>query len=399
MSSEKRKITILGVTGSVGQSAVDVVLSAPERFSVYAVTANTDVQGLAQAAVKIRARLAVIGDEKKYAELKQALSATGIEARAGTKEIEAAAWEKVDVVLAAIVGFAGLRPIIAAIEGGNNVAIANKEPLVAAGEMVMALAARRGVKILPVDSEHNAVFQVFESNQKEKIEKIILTASGGPFLDWDFRDMEKATVAQAVAHPNWQMGRKISVDSATMMNKALEIIEAHYLFGMPPEKIDVIIHPQSVIHSMVAYADGSILSQMGASDMRTPVTYALAWPERMETCGRKLDLEALENLSFRKPDFAKFPALSYAYECLENGQAWCIAMNAANEVAVEAFLAGKIGFGDITRTVRYALDVTGGLIGANTLKSLEEIEELDSMVRGIVTDRLYKNHGQERAKS
>ncbi len=380
----KKKITILGITGSIGQSTVKVILSEPEMFDVYAVSAHKNVEQLAKDAISLKAKIAIIADETLRERLEELLSDSDIQALSGAQAIEGVSAHKVDLVMAAIMGFAGLRPIIRALEKGINVAIANKEPLVAAGAQIMEIAENHGAKILPVDSEHNAIFQVFENDNRNAIDSLILTASGGPFLDWDKADMDKATPEQAIAHPNWDMGKKISVDSASMMNKALEIIEAHYLFNMPSEQIKVLIHPQSCIHSMVSYNDGSILSQMGASDMCTPIAYALSWPERMDTPGKTLNLEQLTNLTFRQPDFDKFPSLAYAYKCLELGQHACIAMNAANEVAVETFLNGAISFGDIMKCVSYAVDELYSDISSYPLKTIEDIEKLDDTVRNAV---------------
>lgn len=375
--AHKKKVTILGVTGSVGQSTADVILSAPERFDVQVVTANTNAEMLAAQAVKLKAKEAVIADESKLNILKSKLQGTGIKVSAGAQAIEDAAAKPADFVLAAIVGVAGLEPIMKAIEQGACVGIANKEPLVAAGPLVMAAAKKHGATLLPIDSEHNAVFQVFDFERPEGIEKITLTASGGPFLRWSREEMARATPEQAIAHPNWSMGKKISVDSATMMNKALEVIEAHYLFNMPPEKIEVLVHPQSVVHSLVHYRDGSVLAQMGASDMRTPIAHALAWPERMDTPGQKLDLARIGNLSFEAPDTERFPALRAAYECLESGPSACVALNAANEVAVEAFLTKSIGFLDIMVCIDHILHKTKGA----KLDSIDGVIEYDRAIR------------------
>ena len=382
--SYKKKVSILGVTGSIGQSAIDVVLASPECFDVHCVTANTNVLLLADSAIKLRANKAVIADECSFGELQGLLAGHDIEVLSGAQAIGSCAGEKVDIVLAAIMGFAGLRPIIRALEAGVNVAVANKEPLVAAGDYIMELARKSGSKILPVDSEHNAIFQVFEEHNSKDIDKIILTASGGPFLNKSAADVYNSTPAQAIAHPNWTMGKKISVDSATMMNKALEIIEAHYLFNMPAEKIDVIIHPQSVVHSMVSYLDGSVLAQMGASDMRTPIAYAFAWPQRIESGGDKLDVQKLSELTFQSPDLERFPALTYAYKCLNLGSGACIALNAANEVAVELFLDEKIQFGQIITCVGYAVDELYPVLDNKMPKTVEDIEELDKTVRQSV---------------
>ena len=342
-----KKVSILGATGSVGRSTVDLILSSPEKFSVQAITCNENTELLAEQAIKLRARCAVTADPSKYEDLKNRLSGTDVKVMAGRDAVIKAASMQADWIMAAIVGMAGLEPIMAAIVQGTRVAIANKEPLVAAGPFVIEAARKSGAVLLPVDSEHNAVFQVFDRDRPQGITRIILTASGGPFRTWTHDQMACATPAQAVAHPNWSMGAKISVDSATMMNKALEVIEAHVLFGLPPEKIEVLIHPQSVVHSMVEYKDGSILSQMGAPDMRTPIAYTLAWPDRMDTAGAKLDLTKNMNLEFSPLDAARFPAVGLAYECIRSGLGACVAFNAANEVAVAAFLREEIGFTDI----------------------------------------------------
>ena len=384
--SSKKRISILGVTGSIGQSTVDVIASVPDQFDVRAVTANKNVQGLANAARKLNAKTAVIADAAYEDELTALLSDTNINVLSGAEAIDKVAREELDIVMAALMGFAGLKPIIAARKAGTNVAIANKEPLVAAGPLIMEYREQ----IIPVDSEHNAIFQVFDTKNKDTIDKLILTASGGPFLTWDQAAINNATPEQACAHPNWSMGRKISVDSATMMNKALEIIEAHYLFDMPADKIEVLIHPQSIIHSMVSYQDGSILSQMGANDMRTPIAYALAWPERMSTPGDRLDFKTLSELSFQQPDTNKFPALDLAYKSIELGQQACITLNAANELAVEWFLNEKIRFGEIITCLNYALDIIFLEISNKSVKTFDDIIELDSMIR----DKMNNNYDQ-----
>lgn len=349
-----RSVSILGSTGSVGQSTVDLVKSAPDKFTVKVLTAQKNAKLLIEQAQLLKPSLVAIGDEAFYAEVKAALP--GVRVIAGRAGILEAASAQVDWTMAAIVGCAGLEPVLAAIEHSRIVAIANKEPLVAAGRIVMRAAQARGTKLLPVDSEHNAIFQVFEDNNRASIERLILTASGGPFRTWSAEQMAVATPEQAVAHPNWSMGAKISVDSATMMNKGLEVIEAHHLFGMSADKIEVLLHPQSVIHSMVEYADGSVLAQLGAPDMRTPIAHTLAWPERMATTGQRLDWRALKTLDFSAPDMERFPALKLAYEVLRAGPAACITLNAANEIAVQAFLERKIGFSDIVNVIRGTLD-------------------------------------------
>lgn len=373
-----KTVSVLGSTGSVGCSTVDLILSQPEEFEVRVLTAQKNVDLLAKQARATKAHKAVIGDESLRADLATLLAGTGTEVAAGRQAVIDAGAEPADWVMAAIVGMAGLEPLLAAIAQGRAVAIANKEPLVAAGPLVIARAHETGATLLPVDSEHNAIFQVFESDNRSMIERLVLTASGGPFRGWSKEQIVRATPAQAVAHPNWSMGMKISVDSASMMNKALEVIEAHYLFAMAPEKIEVLVHPQSVIHSMVEYADGSFLAQLGAPDMKTPIAYALAWPQRMPTSGSRLDISRLQQLDFSSPDYEKFPLLGLAYDCLRDGQAACVAFNAANEVAVAAFLQEKIGFTDIYRVVSEALAQNERILG---LQSLEDILLLDHTVR------------------
>ncbi|MCK5383980.1 MAG: 1-deoxy-D-xylulose-5-phosphate reductoisomerase [Alphaproteobacteria bacterium] len=387
---DKRCVSILGVTGSIGRSTIDVITNSPDLFDVYAVTAHKNVSRLAEIAKRLSAKKAIIADETQKEKLQSLLEGSSVTVEAGQNAVISAAGEKVDLVVAAIMGFAGLKPIIAALEQGNNVALANKEPLVAAGEMIMALAKENNANILPVDSEHNAIFQVFEEENRAQIDRLILTASGGPFLHWNKEEMDAATPEQAVAHPTWNMGAKISVDSATLMNKALEIIEAAHLFSMSADKIDVVIHPQSTIHSIVSYKDGSMLSQMGASDMRTPIASALGWPNRLDKGGNILDITMLtegNGLTFEKPDTDKFPSILYAYKCLELGQAACITLNAANEVAVARFLNHEIAFGDIMRCVTYSIDIllpklaASKICGRNGLKTVGEIEKLDTIVR------------------
>lgn len=373
-----RSVTILGSTGSVGQSTLDVIRAEQNSFSIHALTAQTNVARLAAQAKEFNARRAVIGDDALYSDLKDALGGTGIECAAGRDAIVAAAAEPVDYTMAAIVGMAGLEPILASIANGRHVAIANKEPLVAAGKQVMAAAKASGATLLPVDSEHNAIFQVFEQENRERIRRIILTASGGPFREWSLEQMQSATPDQALAHPNWSMGRKISIDSATMMNKALEVIEAHILFELPPEQIDVLIHPQSVIHSMVEYEDGSVLAQMGAPDMRVPIAHTLGWPHRIGGNAQRLDFTKLSTLSFDAVDGRRFPAINYAYDCLKGGQAACIAFNAANEVCVSAFLDGRIGFTDIVDIVRRTVD---GMGDVSTPETPADILALDQKMR------------------
>lgn len=383
-----KSVTILGVTGSIGRSASDVVASDPSRFSVQCVTAHTNTGDLAEQAIKLNARKAVIADPSKYAELKERLTGTGIEAAAGQDAIEDAAAEPADIIVAAIIGMAGLPSLMKAIAQGKCVAIANKEPLVAAGPLVMAAAQKHGTTLLPVDSEHNAIFQVFDFQRPGSIDKIILTASGGPFLRWGRDDVARATPAQALAHPNWTMGRKISIDSATMMNKALEVIEAHYLFDMPADKIHVLIHPQSIVHSMVSYKDGSVLAQMGASDMRTPISHVLGWPDRMETPGEKLDFSKPLNLQFEPLNPVQFPALALAYHALEEGLSACLALNAANEIAVAHFLEKRCSFLDIMACNADILSK----IKATTLEAMDDIIAFDADIRRTAVSWFADTH-------
>ena len=376
--SERRRISIFGATGSIGFSTVDLLKMHAGRFDVQVVTGHSNVSALAQIAKEVNASHAVISDESKLAELKDLLSGEPVEVSGGRAALVEAASIPVDLSIMAIMGFAGLEPLFAALPHCKAMAIANKEPLVAAGGLFMQESKKHDVRILPLDSEHNAIYQVFEGHNRAAIKRIILTASGGPFLNWSLDDMRKATPEQALKHPNWVMGQKISIDSASMMNKALEVIEARYLFDMQADKIDVLIHPQSAVHSMVEYNDGSILSQMGASDMRTPIAYALGWPERIETSGDTLDLLGGDTtLTFMKPEGEKFPALSMAYEALRSGQSACVALNASNEVAVQAFLMKKIGFLDIIECTR---DIQNS-INQCDLRSLDDIIAFDSDIR------------------
>jgi 1-deoxy-D-xylulose-5-phosphate reductoisomerase len=376
----RRKIAILGATGSIGKSTLDLVERSPERFEVVAVTAATNSEALAKIARRTGARLAVVADERHLSDLRQYLEGSACRAAAGEQGLIEAASGEADLVIAAIVGCAGLRPVMAAVQGKRIVALANKEALVTAGALMTDVAAQYGATILPVDSEHNAIFQCLVGSRKEDISKIILTASGGPFRTASAAVLGEVSPAQAVAHPNWSMGAKISVDSATLMNKGLELIEAHYLFGLPSKQIDIVIHPQSVVHSLVEFIDGSVLAQLGAPDMRIPIAYALTWPERLATPARRLDLAALARLDFEAPDPARFPALRLAREALEAGGAAPIVLNAANEVAVGSFLAGAIRFTDIARIVEDALSESGLAAPG----SIDDVLEIDRRTRASV---------------
>jgi 1-deoxy-D-xylulose-5-phosphate reductoisomerase len=373
----KRKLAILGATGSVGKSTLDLVERSPERFEVVALTAASNAAALAEAAKRTGAGLAVIADEARLPELRDALAGSGCRAAAGRDALIEAAAAEADWVMAAIVGCAGLEPVMAAVEAGRTVALANKEALVTAGSLMTEAAVRAGATILPVDSEHNAIFQCLAGSRSQDIARLVLTASGGPFRKLSSAQMAAMTPEQAVAHPKWSMGAKISVDSATMMNKGLELIEAHQLFGLPGERIDILVHSQSVIHSLVEFIDGSVIAQLGAADMRIPIAYTLAWPERMATPAERLDLARIGSLDFEPPDLARFPALRLAREVLAAGGAAPIVLNAANEIAVAAFLDRRIGFTDIAATVARALET----IDAGAPRSIAEVIDIDSQVR------------------
>jgi 1-deoxy-D-xylulose-5-phosphate reductoisomerase len=382
MKDNKRRISILGATGSVGTSTLSLVEENPGKYDVEALTANRDVEALATIAKRVGAKVAVVADESQYSALKDALAGSGIEAAAGADAVVEAASRPVDLVMAAIVGAAGLKSTLAACRTGASVAFANKECLVCAGPLMLAEVEKHGTRLLPVDSEHSAVFQVFDNSQKGSVARIILTASGGPFRTWPRARMEGASIQQAVNHPVWSMGSKISIDSATMMNKGLEIIEAHFLFGMPESQIDVVVHPQSVIHSLVEYQDGSTLAQLGTPDMRTPIAVALAWPGRMPVSGVAMDLAKIGQLTFEPADPVRFPALAFARRALQMGGDAPTILNAANETAVAAFLAGRIGFLDIERVVEGALESLPGTSPA----SIDDVVAIDAEARLYAED-------------
>lgn len=389
--SERVRVSVLGATGSVGISALDVITGgapgAPE-FDVVALTANKNVDALAKAAITTRAQLAVIADETLFGRLKSLLAGSGVEAAAGEQAVIDAAGRKADIVVAAIVGIAGLPATLAAIRQGANVALANKESMVCAGPLLRAEAARTGARLLPIDSEHNAIFQVLD--RPERVEKLILTASGGPFRNATLAEMAAATPEQAIAHPNWDMGAKISVDSATMMNKGLELIEAAYLFDVPESRIDVLIHPQSIIHSLVSYDDGSVLAQLGMPDMRTPISYALSWPCRMPLPGlERLDLAKIGRLDFLPPDPQRFPALGFARQAVFAGGGAPIVLNGANEVAVAAFLQRRIGFLTIAQVAGEVLDdFLNSQSAAAGPASFEHVYDLDRWARARTIEKL-----------
>lgn len=376
-------VTLLGATGSVGRSAVDVIIGEPDRFEVRSVTAYSNAAELAATARKVGARRAVVADEASLPALRDALSGSGIAAHAGIAAMEDAAAERVDVVLSAIVGAAGLAATAAAVRSGNRIALANKECLVCAGAAFMRLAERHGARILPVDSEHNALFQLLDGRRREDIATYTLTASGGPFRTWPAERLHRATPEQAVAHPTWSMGAKISVDSATLMNKGLELIEAHHLFGVSPDRLDVLVHPQSVVHALVTFHDGSTHAELGAADMRRPIAFCLSWPDRSQRSQAPLDLAQVGQLTFERPDRTRFPALALAIAALTHGAGATTVLNAANEVAVAAFLAGRIGFGGIPAIAENALASAGAEALLSEPSSVEEALALDTEARRI----------------
>jgi 1-deoxy-D-xylulose-5-phosphate reductoisomerase len=382
-----KSITILGATGSVGSSTLDLIERNPDRFRVQALTANCDVERLAAAARRTQARLAVVADETCHQALRDALAGTGIETAAGAAAVAEAAARPADLTMAAIVGCAGLSPVMEAVRRGGTIALANKEALVSAGALMIDAVHRHNATLLPVDSEHNAIFQCLEGSDLDSVRRIILTASGGPFREWSRADMASVTPEQAVKHPNWSMGAKISIDSATMMNKGLELVEAHHLFPVGSDRIEIVVHPQSVIHSMVDYVDGSVLAQLGTPDMRTPIAYALAWPARMATPCEPLDLTALGRLDFEKPDTDRFPALAVAREALEGSAARPAILNAANEVAVRAFLDRRICFLDIVAVVVDTLERYDPADPA----TLQEVFAIDREAR-ILAEEGLKTH-------
>jgi len=379
---QPRSVTILGSTGSVGRNTIDIISRDPAAYAVEALTAQENAVLLIEQARALRPRYVAIGNEAHFQTVKSALAGTSTEVAAGRAAVIEAAARPAEWVMSAIVGAAGLEPTLAAIKRGAVIGLANKETLVSAGAVVMREVTRCNAIMVPVDSEHSAIFQCLEQNNSEAVEKIILTASGGPFRQKSLAEMAEMTPEQAVAHPNWSMGAKISVDSATMMNKGLELIEAHYLFGLPDEQIEILVHPQSVIHSMVAYRDGSVLAQLGSPDMRTPIAYALGWPKRISAPADRLDFSKVRQLTFEAPDETRFPALRIARETLRAGGGASSVLNAANEVAVAAFLGRQIRFTDIAAIAEQVLsELPGGQI-----ERLDQVLALDAEARRRATD-------------
>ncbi|EKS38175.1 1-deoxy-D-xylulose 5-phosphate reductoisomerase [Afipia broomeae ATCC 49717] len=356
VASAVRTITVLGATGSIGDSTMDLLRASPERYQVEALTANGNVEGLAKLAKEFNARFVAVADASKLGELREALAGTNIAFGAGESAIIEAAERPADWVMAAVSGAAGLKPALAAADRGATIALANKECLVCAGDFFMDRAAKAGACILPADSEHNALFQALASGNREELVRVIITASGGPFRTWKAADIAQATLAQALKHPNWSMGQKITIDSASMMNKGLEVIEASYLFALSPDEIDVLVHPQSIVHGMVEFSDRSVMAQLGTPDMRTPIAHCLGWPDRITGRAASLDLAKIGSLTFEAPDYDRFPGLKLAYDALRTGNGATTVYNAANEVAVAAFVAQRIRFGGIAQLVEATLN-------------------------------------------
>lgn len=389
--SAPRCVTILGSTGSVGCNTVDLIERNPDAFVVEALTANRNVKLLAEQARRLNPKTVVLADPEGYKALQEALAGTDIAITAGPEAVIEAASQPADLVMASIVGAAGLKPTLAAIRRGATIGLANKECLVSAGEVFVKEVSSSGATLLPVDSEHSAIFQVFDFDNADRVQRIILTASGGPFREFSLAEMAEVTPEQAVNHPNWDMGAKISVDSATMMNKGLELIEAYHLFPVPEDRIEILVHPQSVIHSMVDYVDGSVLAQLGTPDMRTPIAFALAWPKRMTSPAPRLALDEIKTLTFEAPDTERFPALRIARDALRAGGTAPTVLNAANEIAVRHFLDRKIGFLDIARIVEETLGITP----SDRLANLDDVAEADTEARrvaeGLVANLAIEN--------
>src|SRR5690349_16779289 len=379
----ERSVSILGATGSIGASTVDLLRRHRGRCRVEAVAANRNAAALAELARDLGARFAAIADTARYAELKDALAGSGIEVAAGDEAVVEAASRPADWVMAAITGSAGLQSALAAAERGAIVALANKECLGCAGGLFMRRAAAQGATVLPVGYEHNAIFQALAGGRRADVRRIILPASGGRFRTWSLEAIRSATLEQALRHPNWSMGPKVTIDSATLMNKGLELIEAHHLFGLPPSEIDVLVHPQSVVHGLVEYRDGSILAQLGPPDMRVPIAHCLAWPERIDGAGVRLDLARIGTLTFEEPDSTRFPALALARRALETGGGAPTALNAANEVAVEGFIAGRLGFAGIAALAETTLSAASERGLLREPQDLDEALTIDHITRGI----------------
>jgi 1-deoxy-D-xylulose-5-phosphate reductoisomerase len=381
-------VTLLGATGSIGASTIDLLRQEAPRYQVEAVTADRNAAALARLARELGARIAVVADPAAYGELKAELFGSNIEAAAGPEAVVEAAQRPADWVMAAITGAASLKPTLAAAERGAFVALANKECLVCAGALFMRKAAAAGATVLPVDSEHNAIFQALGAGPREDVRRIVLTASGGPFRTWSLEAIRKVTVEQALKHPTWSMGPKVTIDSATLMNKGLELIEAHHLFGLAPEELDVVVHPQSVVHGLVEFRDGSVVAQLGSPDMRIPIAHCLAWPARMGTPAARLDLARLATLSFEEPDQVRFPALALARKALAAGGAAPTVLNAANEIAVREFVGRRLGFGGIPALVEATLEAAERQGSMAEPQSIEDALAIDQGARKLAISLL-----------
>ncbi|HXQ82616.1 MAG TPA: 1-deoxy-D-xylulose-5-phosphate reductoisomerase [Xanthobacteraceae bacterium] len=388
LATVPRTVTLLGATGSIGSSTIDLLRRDPARYRVEAVTAHRDAAALARLARELGARFAVVADPDAYGELKAELSGSRIEAAAGATAVVEAARRPADWVMAAITGAASLAPTLAAAERGATVALANKECLVCAGALFMRRAAAKGATVLPVDSEHNAIFQALSAGRREDVRRIVLTASGGPFRTWTLEAIRKVTLEQALKHPTWSMGPKVTIDSATLMNKGLELIEAHHLFALAPDELDVVVHAQSIVHGLVEFCDGSVIAQLGSPDMRIPIAHCLAWPIRMATPAPRLDLTAVATLTFEKPDLMRFPALAIARRALVAGGAAPTILNAANEVAVREFVDRRLGFSGIAALVEATLDAADRRGDTVEPQSVEEALAIDHNARMLAADLL-----------
>ena len=384
----RKRVSVLGATGSVGTSTLDLIGRNPHLFEVVALTAHNNVEALAELALRHRAAVAVVAEESRYGALKERLSGSGIEVAAGAAALLAAAVRPADCVMAGISGAAGLRPTLAAVSQGRRVALANKECLVLAGEIFMNAVRQAGTELVPVDSEHSAVFQLIAGADPASIERIVLTASGGPFRTWSLEELAHATPQQALCHPNWTMGRKITIDSATLMNKGLELIEAYHLFPVEPGQLEVVVHPQSIVHALVAYRDGSMLAQLASPDMRTPIALSLSWPGRMEAPTKRLDLVEIGQLSFERPDERRFRALGLARQAMQQGGTAPAVLSAANEIAVEAFLAGRLGFLQIAQLVAETLELAEGQGVLGNAQDLSAVLAADATARKLALNLL-----------
>jgi 1-deoxy-D-xylulose-5-phosphate reductoisomerase len=383
-----RSVTLLGATGSIGSSTADLLRRDRDGYTVEAVTAGTNAVALARLARELGARFAAVADSTAYHKLKSELAGSGIQAAAGEAAIVEAAQRPADWVMAAITGAASLAPTLAAAERGATVALANKECLVCAGALFMRRAAAKGATVLPVDSEHNAIFQALSAGRREDIRRIVLTASGGPFRTWPLEALRKVTLEQALKHPTWSMGPKVTIDSATLMNKGLELIEAHHLFALGPDQLDVLVHPQSIVHGLVEFRDGSVIAQLGTPDMRIPIAHCLAWPVRIATPAPRLDLARVSSLSFEEPDMTRFPALAIARRALAAGGSAPTVLNAANEIAVHEFASSRLGFCGIARLVESTLDAVQRRGETSEPHSIEEALAVDHNARRIAAELL-----------